>query len=253
MDRAKVLKTVLSEYQNYVDNDPQVRMLYAMVNKDKCNQTMALKMADLTGVALADSLVTTITPELAAGEALLLDDALSVIPAALKTNHDFVTSYLYQLQSKLDAEAGIGMKPVSAAFDTERARGLAEAATDGAFETLADIFKSQVENYSMHSVDESMRMTAESRDEAGLTVLVTRTYDDVGLSGGRECEWCKERECNDMPYKEAYALGAFERHDGCGCLITYTNAKGQTTYQARKGVWYKSSDEALRQRRTYGL
>ena len=253
MDKAKVLKQVLSEYKDYMENSQEISRLYGLVKGGRATQAAGLQMASLSGGKLADIFVENILPELGEGEALLLDDALAVIPEGLKSNYEYVTAFLLQLQTKLDAKAGIGLKPLTAPFDIDRARGLAEVATEGAFADIAQNFKGQVANYAMHVVDESMQMTAESRAHAGLEVLVTRTYDDVGLSGGRECEWCKERECHDMPYQEAYELGAFERHPGCGCMITYTNSKGDTTYQAGKGVWYKSSKEALEQRKSYGL
>lgn len=243
MDNSKVLKKINTDYAQYMDTDVDVRQLYGKLTSGRATQPDALKFAKLSGGGLADAVVNNIEGELA------LADALAIIPEALRTNHEYVTSYLTRLQTRLDEKARIGLKPLTAPFDTDRAAGLAEEATVGTPELL----KSQIENFSMHTVDESMQMTAESRSNAGLEVLVTRTYDDVGLSGGRECEWCKERECHDMPYQEAYELGVFERHPGCGCMITYTNSRGDTTYQANKGAWYKSSKEALEQRKNYGL
>lgn len=253
MDNAKVLKKILDEYEAYINDDPEIRRLYALLRKGKATQTIGLQFAADSGGALANTVVANVVPELAVGEAIVLEDALAIIPAALLANYDDVVAYLYDLQTELDKKAGIGLKPVTAKFDDERARGLVEEMTKGPLEDLADSFRSQVENFSMHSVDESMQLTAESRANAGLEVLVSRKYDDKGLSGGRECEWCLERECNEIPYQEAYDMGVFERHPGCGCLITYTNSKGESTYQAKKGEWYKSSEEALEKRKNYGL
>lgn len=83
--------------------------------------------------------------------------------------------------------------------------------------------------------DDSLKENAEFAEKAGLEIRVTRVYDGVGLSRGRVCEWCKERECRDVTLQEAYEIGAFQRHPGCECVIEYTSAKGVVTVQTRSG------------------
>ena len=250
----KILKQIKSEYTEHMNSDPEIRQLFALMQKGKtAKQSLGLQLAAKSGDSMTDTLLHVLIPELGPGQTISLSDALAIVPDALKTNHDFVSSYLYQLQEKLDQQAGIGMKPVMAPFDAERAAGLAEEMTRGPLEEIAEGFRQQVKNFSMHEADESMRLTAESRAQAGLKVLVSRQYDDKGLSGGHDCEWCLARECSEIPYQEAYEMGVFERHPGCECLITYTNERGDKTYQASKGAWYESSKEALEKRRNYGL
>lgn len=254
MDKLAVLKQIKAEYERYMESEPEIRYMYSLLRRGKATQAAGLQMASLSGDALADSLLGALLPELGPGELLSLEDALAIIPDALKSNSDYVGSYLYQLQTKLDEQAGIGLKPITAKFDNERAIGLAESSTTKPLEDIADQFRSQVKNFSMHEVDESMRLTAESRAAAGLEVLVSRKYDDKGVHNRKDpCQWCIDRECDELPYQEAYELGVFERHDGCECLITYTNDRGDTTYQASKGKWYESSEEALEKRKNYGL
>ena len=77
-------------------------------------------------------------------------------------------------------------------------------------------------------------------DESGINVLVSREYDDVGVhttdkGGGDVCHWCLERCGTDVPYDEAYDMGMFERHPGCGCIITYTTKRGVVIQG--KGDW----------------
>lgn len=91
----------------------------------------------------------------------------------------------------------------------------------------------------MKGIDHVLQKNAEAAENAGMEVKVSRKYDGKGLSGGRACEWCLERECDDLSYQEAYDLGAFERHEGCGCVITYTSARGELTWQNKKGGWNK--------------
>lgn len=105
--------------------------------------------------------------------------------------------------------------------------------------------------------DDSLRYNAENASEVGLEARVTRKYDGIGLSNGRDCAFCLERECEDEPYSEAYRKGVFERHDGCKCVIEYVSMRRDKivkTYQAGKsGPTDWLSEEIFRKRVNYGL
>ena len=90
-------------------------------------------------------------------------------------------------------------------------------------------------------------------DRAGLEIRVTRVYDGVGLSRGRRCQWCLERCGNEMTLAEAYKKGAFQRHPGCGCEISYTSKKGVTRTQSWSGgreSWIQ--EDAIEKRKSIG-
>ena len=93
---------------------------------------------------------------------------------------------------------------------------------------------------SQRYADDSERRSAEFASDSGLEVLVTREYDDVGVhttdkGGGEVCQWCLDRCGTDVPYQEVYDRGMFERHPGCGCIITYKTKKGK--FRQGKGDW----------------
>ena len=93
---------------------------------------------------------------------------------------------------------------------------------------------------SQRYADDSERRSAEFASDSGLEVLVTREYDDVGVhttdkGGGEVCHWCLDRCGIDVPYQEAYDRGMFERHPGCGCIITYKTKKRM--FRQGKGDW----------------
>lgn len=117
---------------------------------------------------------------------------------------------------------------------------------------ITDDSRNEITTISLKSEDDSLYRNAENANGAGLEVRVSRTYDGVGLSGGRECEWCKERECDNVTLDEAYRIGAFQRHPGCGCEIEYTNTKGKTTIQTGKFSGWSMKEE-LAKRKEVGL
>ena len=86
--------------------------------------------------------------------------------------------------------------------------------------------------------DDFQKENSALREELGFREVVIRTYDDVGLHGGRDrCEWCIERE-GTWDYSEARDNGVFERHPGCNCSIETITEKGhlrQTDWT--RNVW----------------
>lgn len=105
---------------------------------------------------------------------------------------------------------------------------------------------------SMKIAADSLRRNAENASATGLEVTVTRTYDGVGLSNGRECKWCKDRECTNATLEEAYRIGAFQRHEGCECIIEYRSNKGIRTIQTGKYTGWNFADE-LEKRKSAGM
>lgn len=113
----------------------------------------------------------------------------------------------------------------------------------------------KVETDSRKYVDDSINYNAENANGVGLVVKVTRVYDGIGLHDGKQpCQWCIERCRENMTLQEAYNIGAFQRHDGCGCLIEYISKKGEKTYQTGKSGpndWL--SEEEFNRRVNYNI
>lgn len=102
-------------------------------------------------------------------------------------------------------------------------------------------------NCGRSTADDSEQRSADFASNSGVEVLVSREYDDVGVhttdkGGGEDCQWCKARCGTNVPYKLAYERGMFERHPGCGCIITYQSKKGKLTVQGKDGVWREAAN-----------
>lgn len=119
-----------------------------------------------------------------------------------------------------------------------------------------DLIDNSIENLvstdSAKIADDSLKENAEFAGRTGLEIRVTRVYDGVGLSRGRVCEWCKDRECRNATLQEAYDIGAFQRHEGCECIIEYISSKSEKTVQTGKYSGWNFTDE-LEKRKIIGL
>lgn len=154
-----------------------------------------------------------------------LEDAMQLIPPALRDNYAYVEQVTKFAQETLNKNAGIGLKPVVPKYNPDRAAGLAtEVANAENFIETEELFIKQVENASMSIVDKFVRENANAHRRAGLDVVVVRKYDGVGLSNKRICMWCKRRS-GRWDYDDAVDNGVFERHPGCGCEIAYITGK----------------------------
>lgn len=163
------------------------------------------------------------------------DEAIQILTAVLRANHDDVASVCRKVQQGLNAKAKAGLGALVPDFNMEKARGLAIGITD-AEEVTPDYFRRLVVNNSLSVVDETIRQNAEAQEAIGMYVHITRTYDDVGLHDGKDvCQWCMDREGDWDNYQEAYQAGCFERHPGCGCIINYEVGKTRTTANSKYG------------------
>lgn len=181
------------------------------------------------------------------------DDLRQVTRALFKENHDTVNQKTAAAIQKLSSEAGVGLKARKSSYDPSAADAIAGAISgrDSIGEGI-DAAKNDILLQSQKTADRTMQMNAEFQSGAGMQVLVSREYDGVGVhttdkGGGENCKWCLSRCGTDVPYKEAYAKGMFERHPGCGCVITYKSAKG--TFTQGRGQWESNTWSEDRRKR----
>lgn len=114
---------------------------------------------------------------------------------------------------------------------------------------IAEFLILQAVAHSMKEADDAEKVNAETAENAGVITTVVRTYDDVGLHGGKDvCQWCKSRE-GTWDYQDAVRNGVFERHPGCECQIEVIYSKGARRVQTsgRNNAW-KEMPEGRRER-----
>lgn len=170
--------------------------------------------------------------------------AKAIVTPVLHENYTVVSEVTETVQKDILEEAGVGINPLVPPFNKDRADGIAKAAANGA---SAAEFENIVINHSRNIVDESIKQNARVHQQMGLEPRVTRIYDGVGVHKRKDpCAWCKARAGVDMPYREAYAKGSFERHPGCGCEILYKVGKRVQ----RQSDWTRNEWEDTR---VYGI
>lgn len=143
-----------------------------------------------------------------------------------------IDSKINQAQQTINSAAGVGLKTVK--VKTPKQLIVNEQETDN---ILSDIkrYTTALETTGRDHIDITQRANAKFQNGAGMEVTVTRIYDGVGINHREDnCEFCMSRCGTNVPYKQAVAMGMFDRHDGCGCKIVYTSSTGKVTTSTSK-------------------
>ena len=176
---------------------------------------------------------------------LLVKTAHELFPESSKevlnvlNNQNIVKNFFSQIDAKINhaqqamnSAAGVGLKTVKVKAPKQLI--VNEQATDN---ILSDIkrYTTALEVTGRDHIDIAQRANAKFHDGAGMDVTVTRIYDGVGINHREDrCEFCLSRCGTNVPYKQAVAIGMFDRHDGCGCKIVYTSSTGKVTTSTSK-------------------
>ena len=245
MENDELLDLMLKAFRKAIGNDPISSKFQAKVKKGIARYADVLKYAERTGIHLTDTLKAQIMTAYPNGippdvlQQLLRDGCRTVLDRA------------DQVQKVINQSAGIRMNPVQVPIDDDRIRGLVEHIKDS---DVLDETKNLITNLVESHVDDAIKDNASFQLNSGMEVTVTRRYDDVGVNHRKDdCQWCLDRCGENVPYKEAVAMGMFQRHPGCGCIIEYNTSKG-TQRQAdwTRNSWEDSSS-TLERRKTIGL
>lgn len=213
------------------------------------------KYAERVGRHLSRALQEVLTEDVLPNGTLYFNIAENTLGKALYMDAELISQAAEQIQTGINASAGIRLKPVKVKPDAERIRGLVDAAASvETFEESAKFLGEPVVNFTQHIMDSHVKANAEFQSKAGLNVRVEREYDGVGLHDGTDvCEFCTRR-AGSWTYDKAMSVGAFERHENCGCTIDYVTKKGVVQRQTnwRNNEWQDRIDreqELLSRRR----
>lgn len=228
-----IAKKAKSVFLRLIENDAELIRLRKLIESGKASYEAAQKYSERSG-QLAKKAISQVSK----GDVTVTQEILNTI---LEANYQDVLNVASQAQNVIYETANVNLKPATVSYNNTYAKDISAKLenyddVDDGLNAIENTFISASQNY----VDEIGRRSAKFMDESGINVLVSREYDDVGVhttdkGGGDVCHWCLERCGTDVPYDEAYDMGMFERHPGCGCIITYTTKRGVVIQG--KGDW----------------
>ncbi len=221
---------IQESYRRKLQNDNQLKKIRKKIADGDLSalQKYSIRAGELSVETLQDS-----ADDLDGHEEEMLD-------SIFRENYQAVENASQTAQKSANESSGFGLNPSTAAYVSTAAVFASKLSGYEDVQEGLNALKYDIVLQSQRYADDSERRSAEFASNSGVEVLVSREYDDVGVhttdkGGGEDCQWCKARCGTNVPLKEAYARGMFERHPGCGCIITYKTNKGK--FRQGKGDW----------------
>lgn len=220
----QLVENVTGEFHRLYDASGKISGLLAKVKAKTATyaeaQEYALEVSRLIGQAWQKYVKADTLPD---GK-MYYNIASRLIPAVLDENHALVAGYAVEVQKGLNDRAGIGLKAQKAELDGDRVDGLVDLASSAErYDQVSGKLLSAFENFSQHTVDETIRKNADLHYNTGLRPKIIRR------SNGKCCAWCRSLAgSHDYP---AFDRDIYRRHDNCRCTVLYDPADGSKLLQ----------------------
>lgn len=234
----QLVENVTGEFHRLYDASGKISSLLAKVKAKTATyaeaQEYALEVSRLIGQAWQKYVKADTLPD---GK-MYYNIASRLIPAVLDENHTLVAGYAVEVQKGLNDRAGIGLKVQTAELDRDRVGGLVELASNAErYDQVSGKLLSAFENFSQHTVDETIRKNADLHYNTGLSPKIIRR------SNGKCCAWCRSLAgSHDYP---AFDRDVYRRHDNCRCTVLYDPADGSKKFQnVHSRRWTNEKDYA---------
>lgn len=244
----QLIQSVAEKFQQLYDRDSKTQMLLAKVHHKTATyaeaQEYALAVSQLIGKAFREYVSSDVLPD---GK-LYYNIANRLIPESLDKNYRLVSRYAEDVQTVLNQNAKIGLRPQTADRDQDRINGLVDLASNAdRYDDVADQLLTAFENYSQHIVDETIRKNADFHYRSGLTPKIIRKAE------AKCCKWCRGLAgVHDYP---AVDPDVYRRHENCRCTVLYDPADGKRKKQnVHTKRWTDDKENAiLEERKNIGI
>lgn len=226
-------------YNDSVKADKKLLALWNKAEKGAATYADADKYAVMIGDKMANAFNTAINEAGLANEVVTREVAVSVIPNMTKGIDKTVGGFAQRAQAAVNKRGGVGLSVLSNKHNQSRVDGLIEFISGRQYSEVQEKMKQNIVNYSQSITTGTMKRNIRAQESVGIKAVVERIYDGVGLHDGKDpCEWCISR-AGTWSYDDANKNGVFERHDGCGCTITYEIEGGNKQIQTEweHNVW----------------
>lgn len=209
-----ILNAIVKDFEKKYQSSKAVNKLILKIDKGTASHMdsyqFAQKVSDFLNYAIKKNMTEGALPN---GK-LYYHIAESVLTPLLKNNHALVTNYAKDVQTMLNTKEDIPFKGRTAKCNSDRIEGICSEFSradkfDGTQQELAD----SIENYSLSSVDDTIRENAKFLNSLGYYEVVERRTDS------NACKWCRSIE-GTYDYFSDMDSTVFKRHKRCKCTVT---------------------------------
>lgn len=220
----KLLEDLKKEFLSKYKANKKIPKL--LENKNHANAYLyAQEVGDILAEVFESKLSASILPD---GK-MYFNIGERILNETLGNNHKLVTDYAVELQTALNKEAGIGLKPKKNKINQDRVDGLVNRlSAEDNFDEVKWILKDPVANFSRSVIDDFIMTNADFHAKAGLKPKITRYVIS------EHCEWCdKLAGTYDYPVDRII----YARHENCDCVVEYHPKDGRGIQNSHTKRW----------------
>ena len=210
----------------------QTAALREEIKKGVKSYKEAYEYASQVGEALSKSFGVNITPEILPDGRMYYNIADKVVRPMLEEEHNIVAEAAEGAQKAANKAAGVGIKPLKAEFDKDRAQGIIDRVSSQPYDEIEWILHEPVKTFARNTVDRTIEKNVNFHGKSGLKPKIVRS------ASASACQWCLDLAGTysypNVP-KEVYA-----RHANCSCTVEYVSGG---KYQ---DVWSKKISDTSR-------
>jgi len=227
----ELYEQIKAEFDKLTAADGFIKTVAGRISAGTATMEDVSLYAQQLGVRLRQVLGDKIRADVLPNGQMYYNIAEKILGPILHDNYDLVNQTAADVQRILDKRHNINIKPQKAAFPDDRVQAICNAAKDQEAARAAEIMGRASDTVSRSFADDYMEENAKFRSKAGFQTYIVRATD------GKCCEWCS-RQAGKYSYPDATPHEVFQRHDNCGCTVTYENGG------MRQDVWSKRTWEA---------
>lgn len=208
-----ILNAIAKDFKKKYQSSKAVNKLILKIDKGTASHMdsyqFAQKVSDFLNYAIKKNMTGSTLPN---GK-LYYHIAEDVLTPLLKNNHALITNYAKDVQTMLNAKEDIPFKGRTAKCNADRIEGIcSEYSRADLFENERAELADSIENYSLSSVDDTIKENARFLNNLGYYEVVERKADNGA------CKWCRNLE-GTYDYSSDMDNTIFKRHKRCRCTI----------------------------------
>lgn len=223
-----VVPELLDEIQK--DFDRQFRSnsividIYGKIRSRVATYKEANEFSIQCGEMLARSIKKYVTADVLPEGRMWYNIATRILTPTLRNNYSLITDVTNAAQSIFNEKNGIGFKPITPAFNTNRLNGIIDKVSNAEnYDDVAWVMDEPIVNFSQSIVDQAIKDNADFQYKSGMTPKIRRT-----VVGGC-CEWCQRLAGTyNYPY---VPTDVYRKHNRCRCTVEYISV------DKRENVW----------------
>lgn len=213
-------EAIEADFDRRIRRDSRLKALMQKVEAGRATYEEAAEYAWRIGEHASQSLAKHLRTEVLPDGRLYYNIAERTVRPLLKKDYALVQAFAARVQTILNREAGLGLKPQVPEINESRVKGIIDRLSSAPrLEDIAWMLDTPVETFSQSIVDDFVQANAAAQAKVGLHPKVRR------ISTGNCCKWCSQL-AGSYDYGRQPA-DFFRRHANCHCLVTYHPGDGR--------------------------